>query len=407
MTIFTPKNIGTRNYLDRVRFLLIWRLSISFCIALFVLSIVFLILQESEAVFTYLISFGVVLGGFIFLYLTHNFRMVYFLFAIAGTVIVHADINTILESPHYGNFLWGIIVLILTFFGLGKFWGVVFLFINSLGYLYYIFFGMANHYASLNEISSTAKIAVASESMFCLFLIGYLVNNYMKIHSRAEYELIEKNMKLEGQNEIIQKRDAEKTILVKEIHHRVKNNLQIIISLLRLQMSELKSAEAKAHFSEAINRVMVMASIHQKLYQEKEITEFNLDNYIRELSEELKSFFKEDFPIEFEIDIDYPHIDLKTVVPVGLILNELLSNSLKYAFTEMTSGKIKIQIKEIGQHFELKYSDNGKWKDPDADSGGFGIELIDVLTEQLNGTHEVRTSDKGTSYYFSLNKLSE
>jgi len=215
------------------------------------------------------------------------------------------------------------------------------------------------------------------------------------------------NKELEANNVLIQKRDAEKTILVKEIHHRVKNNLQIIISLLRLQMVELKGAESKKQFSEAINRVMVMSSIHQKLYQQKDIAQFKLSSFIEELSSELKLFFKEEFPVEIKINSEYEDIDLKTVVPVGLILNELLSNSFKYAFDGMDSGKIQIIGTEQENDFILNYSDNGIWKEPANENSGFGVELIEVLTEQLNGTKEFSVTDKGTEYKFTLKKMKD
>ena len=230
------------------------------------------------------------------------------------------------------------------------------------------------------------------------------VHEELENHKNNLQKLVqEKTLELAQANEILQNQNKEKEILIKEIHHRVKNNLQIIISLLRLQMTEVKNLEAKEHFSEAINRVMVMSSIHQKLYQEKDITKFSLKEYIEELSADLKMFFIEEFEISFKISVKYDSIDLKTVVPLGLILNELLSNSFKYAFIEKETGKISITIEKNLNGFSMIYSDNGKWKGISDENSGFGLELIDILTEQLNGSKNLKKETDETVYEFQFN----
>jgi two-component sensor histidine kinase len=406
MSLFTPRNTEFKNYLDKVKFLLIWRLALVFTFVLITLTIVFSF-DDSNALYTYFAADIVIILGLLYLYKTRNYSPIFFFYAISGSVIIHLDLNFVLDSPHYTNFLWMIVIVLIAFFGLGMKWGTAVLSLNIFGSLYFIFFSMRNHYETMHEIESMNEIAISIEVPSAMIVIGYLIYLFIKAQRTAEYDLLQANKELEANNALIHKRDSEKTILVKEIHHRVKNNLQIIISLLRLQMAELKSAESKKQFSEAINRVMVMSSIHQKLYQQKDITQFKLSSFIEDLSSELKLFFKEEFPIEINITSEYEGIDLKTVVPVGLILNELLSNSFKYAFDGMDKGEINIRVKEERANFTLYYSDNGKWREPANENSGFGVELIEILTEQLNGVKEFNLTDNGTEYTFTLKKMKD
>jgi two-component sensor histidine kinase len=331
----------------------------------------------------------------------------FFFYGVAGSLIINLSANLIIDALHYADFLWILLTIIFTFFGLGSRWGLFFLFLNLIGIAYFIFFTLEVNFEAINQISIGDKITLSIEMAACLSITSYVIYQFVKIRQTTELELIKKNIKLEESNTEIHKQNEEKTILVKEIHHRVKNNLQIIISLLRLQMTDINNVESKKHFSEAINRVMVMSSIHQKLYKEQELSKFSLVSYIDDLSSELKQFFLEEFPVEINIESDYRVIDLKTVVPLGLILNELLSNSFKYAFTGLESGEISILLKDKGDYFDLIYFDSGDWIEPNDESSGFGIELINTLSEQLNGTVEFRTEKEGTYYKFHLQKVTD
>ena len=150
-----------------------------------------------------------------------------------------------------------------------------------------------------------------------------------------------------------------------------------------------------------------MSSIHQKLYQQDDLTNIDLGRYIEDLASELIDLFQAKSQVEIDVKCEYGQIDLKTIVPVGLLINELLSNSLKYAFEELDRGQIVLEIKDRDKGFELYYSDNGNWKTSGQEPSGFGLELIDILTEQLNGTKELRRDQHGTRYTFHLQKLTE
>ncbi|MFT4603193.1 MAG: two-component sensor histidine kinase [Arenicella sp.] len=406
MRLFTPKNIVFESEVEQAKFNLIWRLSLVALIVLSALSLVF-IPDPSNAKYTYLIGCSFSLFGILYLKLTKKSKAVYIFYAAAGSLLMMIDANVTLDTPHLANYFWIMLVIILSVFGTTLRIAAFFLIVNSLGIIYYTVFTMDKHYHVMNSISDVNSIAVGLELICVIGVISYVMVLFVKTRNLAEKKLLKSNAQLASNNTEILKRDEEKTILVKEIHHRVKNNLQIIISLLRLQMMDIKNTEAKEHFSEAINRVMVMSSIHQKLYQEKNLTDFNLKEYIEELAEELKMFFCEEFPISIDTNVDFNRIHLKTIVPLGLLLNELLSNSFKYAFEDKESGNIKISIKEDGDFFILEYSDDGNWKNYDSEENGFGLELLKILTEQLNGTKYFETNEKGTFYSFNLQSVQD
>jgi two-component system, sensor histidine kinase PdtaS len=406
MGLFTPNNIQHENEIEQAKFNLIWRLSIVAIVVLSLLTTVFFA-DASNAKYTYLIGLSFAVFGIVYLKITHKSKMIYVFYVAAGTILMQIDTNVTLDTPHLANYFWIMLVIMLALFGTTLRIAAIFLIINCIGIIYYSIFSIDAHYKAMNSISQTNSLAVGLELICIISTISYVIYLFVKTRDLSENKLKKTNSLLESNNAEILKRDEEKTVLVKEIHHRVKNNLQIIISLLRLQMMDIKNIEAKEHFSEAINRVMVMSSIHQKLYQDKNLTDFNLQEYIIELSDELKLFFKEEFPIEIEVGVDYQNIDLKTIVPIGLLLNELLSNSFKYAFEDKSEGIIKITIDGKGEFFELKFSDSGSWKENKKQDNGFGLELLDILTEQLNGTKEVSKTTEGTFYTFNLQSIKD
>ena len=210
-------------------------------------------------------------------------------------------------------------------------------------------------------------------------------------------------MNLEDQNKLILSKNSENETLLKEIHHRVKNNLQIVISLLRMQSMEMKSEESKTYFTEAINRIMAMFLVHQKLYGEKELSKIDLEKYIEELVNDIIAISFDKNNIELLIKVNVEYLSLDTIMPLGLLINELASNSLKHAFNDK-DGQISIVINQTGDKFDFDYSDNGIWKTPVSDRVSFGVELIDILTDQMNGSKVLDTGN-GTHYSFKLTNL--
>jgi PAS domain S-box-containing protein len=213
----------------------------------------------------------------------------------------------------------------------------------------------------------------------------------------AEEKLIKFNAELEqrvkDRTEKINASLEEKVILLREIHHRVKNNLQIIISLLKLQSRYMTDENTISAFRECQNRVMAMALVHEKLYQSDDIAKIDLGNYIRFLGNTLFQYFgRKGTGVTFTTDIRNISLDINTAIPVGLMTNELVSNSLKYAFPDGREGEISIAIHQKDHMLTILFKDNGVGIPQDLDwrnAKSLGLRLVISLVEQLQGTIEL------------------
>lgn len=201
--------------------------------------------------------------------------------------------------------------------------------------------------------------------------------------------------KLFKQHQIIQQNLAEKEVLVQEIHHRVKNNLQLISSLLSLQSRTLKDDSAVQALHESQSRVLSMALIHQNLYKSNAESGLEVRDYVLQLTQQLLQTYGIDpGKIDLELDIEPISLDVHTLVPLALIINELIANALKYAFNEVQEGKIAIDLKETkDKNLKLAVRDNGKGFHLTDYENGFGLKLIRALAEKLDA--EITMSNQG------------
>jgi len=200
----------------------------------------------------------------------------------------------------------------------------------------------------------------------------------------------------------------EKDILLKEVHHRVKNNMQSIISLLRLQSRSFNSAEVEAFSRKAIERIRSMALIHEKLIHSKTLAWINVKDYVEELARGLVTAYCDiENAVELELDIEDTCISLDMATPCGLIIHELVSNALFHAFHGMNGGTINISFKTLPDHaYSLIIQDNGTGIPDtvtgDDQAGGFGLQLVTTLVrDQLDGTFHY-TVEKGTTFTMVL-----
>ena len=198
----------------------------------------------------------------------------------------------------------------------------------------------------------------------------------------------------------------EKEILLKEIHHRVKNNLQIISSLLYLQSSTIKDQKMLNMFKDSQNRVRSMALIHERLYQSKVLSKINFSEYIDNLTKHLyRSYGINMNLVRLKTDVDSIEIDVDSAVPCGLLLNELISNSLKHGFPNNREGSISIKLsKEKENHFFLTVKDDGIGLPKDLDvrkTQSLGLQLVNTLTRQLKGTMAWKNNG-GTEFKFTF-----
>ena len=223
--------------------------------------------------------------------------------------------------------------------------------------------------------------------------------------SRFSY-VIEDISDRQKDKEKLEKSLQEKEILLKAIHHQVKNNLQIICSLLNLQSRSLKEQKIAQHFRATQNRVKTMALLHEQLYQSPTLAQVSLSKYLQQLTGSLFLSYATS-KIDLETKLDDCLIDIDTALPCGLIVNELLSNAIKYAFTSTEKGKLFLETSiEHNQSLVLTIRDNGKgfpanfvWEE----SKSLGLSLVKSLIEQLQGNVEMSsTPEVGTQFTFTL-----
>ncbi|MGB9715415.1 MAG: PAS domain S-box protein [Thermodesulfovibrionales bacterium] len=204
----------------------------------------------------------------------------------------------------------------------------------------------------------------------------------------------------------------EKEILLREVHHRTKNNLQVILSLLDLQSLTIGDKKMLGGIKDIQNRIRSISLVHEKLYQSKDLSNVNLKDYIQELANALlKSYEGSKHRISLILDIDNIFISLDTITTCGLIINELLSNSLKYAFPNNRKGKIKLALHSKGDsEIELRISDNGIGLPEGLDfrnTKSLGLKLVQWLAEdQLEG-EVILKREKGTEFLIKFRELTK
>lgn len=201
----------------------------------------------------------------------------------------------------------------------------------------------------------------------------------------------------------------EKEVLLKEIHHRVKNNLQVISSLLSLQSSYIKDPASREHYLISRDRVKSMALVHEKLYLSKDLSRIDFCDYVRSLSRSLDSGYNPDHErIRLELELDKTPVFFKvdTAIPCGLILNELISNCYKYAFSDGREGVIRVQLRKGKNDYLLEVADNGKGlpkKLKPRATSTLGLQLVYMLAEQLEAKVKVER-ENGTSFRFRFSR---
>lgn len=246
---------------------------------------------------------------------------------------------------------------------------------------------------------------------FCgIFLILVILVFWFMLNEKGKLNTIlsTQNDEIMSKNKIIDEALKEKELLLKEIHHRVKNNLQIISSLLSLQSKNIDDEAAKVAILEGKDRIQAIALIHQKLYLDNSFGTINMHDYLTDLINQLgKSYDNEKIKISLKTNNIVLNID--TVVPLGLIICELTTNAFKYAFTDKKEGKLRIEINHAENDTYILYvKDDGQGMKENfnfLESKTLGIEIVSALSEQLDGGISYKTGTTGTSIKIKFKEL--
>ena len=240
-----------------------------------------------------------------------------------------------------------------------------------------------------NEISQQKKAQWMGAGIVVL-LIGLLAFSFISYRNRSK------------SNRLLSAKNAENELLLKEIHHRVKNNLEIVSSLLALQSAQIDDPNTKEAMREGQNRVNSIGIVHQKLYQGTNLGAIEMKDYFLNLSESILDSFGAEGRVNMEIAMEKLHVDIDTAIPLGLIVNELLTNTIKYAFPKGHKGMVYIKLeKQKSGMLHLEVADNGVGKSIVTQGTGFGTQLLSLLTRQLNGIMK-EINHNGTQVIFDF-----
>jgi len=234
--------------------------------------------------------------------------------------------------------------------------------------------------------------------ILCLLFFGIIYYRKSRNHNKT----------LLQQQKVISNTLNEKELLLQEIHHRVKNNLQVISSLLNLQSNSADNELTKYVIEETQNRIKAIALVHQKLYQSKNIGKIDFNTYLKELVEQQSQIYKNE-NTDINCNVEAPNsveLDLDIAVSLGLIASELITNAFKYAFVNRENNQLTISLLDLeNNHYQLIIHDNGIGLPPEFENGekeSLGMDLVKILTEQINGEMNCQ-NDNGAKFTILFN----
>lgn len=339
------------------------------------------------------ISFAVLNVGSAFAYRFHkNLSLTYNFISITG--LISALIITLFTGGINSPFIFVLAIVVFAGYISTRNYGRIYLYVSFLLVILIYTQGISDFSFTQNVVPPESQNLFSFLSvMFSVYLLGgVLGKNLLKAHHNL--------FKAQVENE---KRIREKETLLKEVHHRVKNNLQTVSSLLSLQARSIKDDKVRELIKSSQNRVISMAMVHEMLYMRDDITKVEYRSYVRELGEYLvRSVKGGGHKIQLNIDIPDIQLGIDTAIPLGLLINETITNSLKYGIQGDEDGVIHVSIKQEGEkEYVLEIGDDGAGFPAEINpktTQSLGLKLIHNLARQLKGTITRDPEKKGTNY---------
>ncbi len=389
MKLFYNLNLEETNPFKIARFNLIWRANYVLSI-LFVLIISAYIIQNNiPSVLLFIFALLITTGSLIFLYKTKKTAPIYFFIATLGIILPVLSANYMLEDNHYGNIVWIIVAICIAYFGLGAKIGKYYALAGIIGLAIHIYFFLNENTRLTRTLNLIDKTALTLEVSIAISMVFYIIYQYTNLYTLSEKKVMATNNELELQNTTIQKQNQEKEILLKEIHHRVKNNLQLVSSLLNLQSNSISDATVVSAIQEGQSRIKTMSILHHRLYQnDGDFSKLSFKEYTTDLINSIHTTYSnKKVNTEIDIKIENIHLDIDTAIPLGLIINELTTNAYKYALAE--GGSLLVSITSIqNNEYKLHIKDSGKGMPFHIDFENIntlGLKLVKILSKQIKG----------------------
>jgi two-component sensor histidine kinase len=331
----------------------------------------------------------------------NNLTLTYNVISILG--LASAIVITLFTGGINSPFIFVLAIVVFAGYATTRRYGRIYLYISILIIILIYLQGITTFSFTQNIVPSGSQRFFSFLSViFSVYLLGgVLGKNLLKAH----HDLYKSKMQVEQQIK-------EKETLLKEVHHRVKNNLQTVSSLLSLQSRSIEDDTVKNLIKSSQNRVISMAMVHEMLYMRDDLSKIEFKSYVQELSEYLvKSVKGVDNNIKLNLNIPDIQLGIDTAIPLGLLINEAISNALKYGIKDDEDGEIHIALKQVhDQGFELEIGDNGPGYSDSINyknTKSLGLKLIHNLVRQLKGTITRDGSKKGTNYLIKFRELDQ
>lgn len=386
MKWLSPPKTNYASIDDVGRFNMIWHASIALVPVFILLALMHLIFGD-KSITTSIAALIVTLSVLYILRKTRKFLLAGVICVVFGMLIIQVVIFLVDDSHVISDTMWCMLVAVFAYFIFGSLTGTLVLMVNLSGLIIYLLLAdgtqIANKGVNFDVVDYKLVLNVLYVGLALAFILHKLVSNSRDVNKRYQQEI--------EQNEV----------LLKEIHHRVKNNLQIIASLLRLQAADIENNELKDHFNEAVSRIRSMSMIHEKMYQNEDMANVDVASYMESLAREISGLFCSTCHMGVKVNSEIEKMNINVLASLSLIFNELVTNSIKHGFMERGNGSISLDIKKEGDFVIMKYCDDGGWKEP---KGGitFGLDLIHTLTDQMDGSYELIKSEEKTMYTFKI-----
>lgn len=234
-----------------------------------------------------------------------------------------------------------------------------------------------------------------------------VVKGYERNYGKVFLITADLTARIAQENVHLQNNIREKEVLLKEVHHRVKNNLQIISSLLNLQSRNSQDPAVRHLFDMSLNRIHSMATVHELLYRSKDISHIDINDYVNRLIQPLLESIQGEEAVAIDLEVHHIVLDINTAIPLGLIINEIVTNALVHGVPNCENPQIYLRLLKSENLFRLEVGDNGKGlKDEDFEGDSLGLQLILSLVDQINGKMTLNRELKGTHFLIEFEEIS-
>jgi two-component sensor histidine kinase len=337
-----------------------------------------------------------------------NYSIVFLLICVSGLLTISSALFFVPETDHLVDGVWLIVTCFLAYFGVSRALGIFFFFLSLLALIGSVFTNGETYLYLNNSLSLLQRTAIFVEVICSFLVIFYIYYLFTSVDRFSKNKLKIANELLVAQNQRIIIQNEEKSTLAKEILHRVKNNLQIVVSMLQIQKNEILDKTSKEKINDSIQRIVAISMYHDKLFNANKLTNKAFADLIANIFENNLKIQLKNKKFNLKLDATIVEINAKTLVPIVLIINELAANSIKYESSVEEKGIIDLTISSFDENSLLiQYHDNEKWHFAVDEKECFGLQLINSLVEQLDGKIDIDKTSGGTLFVIEVQKIKD